>query len=169
MSGLNEQTIKEIATLVAQLVKEERHKQFLHEQTWRLKNTRLLLKNYDILKEHSMEIDTDIDMYLKDVFNQDDLKLRSLTGYKARTKKMMEYTDMMLKSYRTYAEKRDDAARRRYFTLLHMFITTDKWTFMEIADRFDVSEKTIQRDQKKAIEEFSIFLFGIVSLEEMVS
>lgn len=50
-----------------------------------------------------------------------------------------------------------------------MFITVDKLTFMEIADRFDVSEKTIQRDQKKAIEEFSIFLFGIVSLEEMVS
>ncbi|WP_171284675.1 hypothetical protein [Lactiplantibacillus paraplantarum] len=38
----------------------------------------------------------------------------------------------------------------------------------EIADYFNVSEKTIKRDQKEAIQEFSIFLFGIVSLEEMV-
>lgn len=169
MSGLNEQTVKDITTLVTEIVKDERHKQFLHEQTWRLKNTRLLLKNYDILKEHSLEIDTDIDMYLKDVFNQDDLKLRSLTGYKARTKKMMEYTDMMLGAYKRYTDKRDDAARRRYFTLLHMFITTDKWTFMEVADHFGVTERTSQRDQKEAIQEFSIFMFGIVSLEEMVS
>lgn len=168
MSELNEQTVKDITTLVAEIVRDERHKQFLHEQTWRVKNTRLLLKNYDILKEHTLEITTDIDSYLKDVFNQDDLKLRSLTGYKARTRKMMEYTDLMLSAYERYAKKRDDAAKRRYFTLVHMFIYPKKWTFMEVADYFNVTERTVQRDQKEAIQEFSVFMFGIVSLEEMV-
>ncbi|MFD1317318.1 hypothetical protein [Loigolactobacillus zhaoyuanensis] len=116
-----------------------------------------------------MEIDTDIDMYLKDVFSQEDLKLRSLTGYKARTKKMMEYTDMMIGAYKRYTDKRDDAAHRRYFTLVHMFTTEHKCTFMEVAEQLGVTERTSQRDQKEAIKEFSIFLFGIVSLEEMVS
>lgn len=166
---LDQKLITEVTKLVTSLVKEDRHKQFLHEKTWRVKNTRLLLKNYDILKEHTAEIDTDIDMYLKDVFDAEDLKLRSLMGYKARTKKMMEYVDLMLQSYYTYTHKRGDAAKRRYFVIMRTFICEQKMTLLEIADFLKVSEKTVKRDKQEAIQEFSIFLFGIVSLEEMVS
>jgi len=133
-----------------------------------VKNTKLLLKNYDILKEHSKDIDTDIDRYLKDVFNQDDLKLRSITGYKARTNKMMEYTDLMLAAYQSYANKRDDAAKRRYYIIRYLYVEPKKLTLIQIADRFGVTERTVMRDQKEAVKEFSIFLFGIVSIEEMV-
>lgn len=166
---VDQKLIREITKLVTDLVRDERRRQFKNEQTWRVKNTRLLLKNYDILKEHSRDIDTDIDRYLKDVFNADDLKLRSVMGYKARTNKMMEYTDLMLQAYKNYAKKRDLPVQRRYFVIQNMYINPQKWTFMKIADYFNVSEKTVRRDQKEAIQEFSIFLFGIVSLEEMVS
>ncbi|AYJ38892.1 hypothetical protein [Lactiplantibacillus paraplantarum] len=165
---MDQKSIQQITKLVTELVRNERKRQFANEQTWRVKNTKLLLKNYDILTEHSKDIDTDIDQYLKDVFSQDDLKIRSIVGYKARTKKMMEYTDLMLQAYHSYASKRDMAVKRRYFVIQNMYINPQKWTFMKIADYFNVSEKTIKRDQKEAIQEFSIFLFGIVSLEEMV-
>lgn len=82
---------------------------------------------------------------------------------------MMEYTDLMLQAYKSYAQKRDLPVQRRYFVIQNMYISPQKWTFMKIADYFDVSEKTIRRGQKEAIQEFSIFLFGIVSLKEMVS
>lgn len=166
---MDQKTIQQITKLVTELVRNERKRQFQNESTWRYKNTKLLLKNYDILKEHSKDIDMDIDQYLRGIFEPEDLKLRSIMGYKARTKKMVEYTDFMLDAYESYVNKRDDAARRRYFVIMHMFINRDKWTFFKIADFFDMSEKTIKRDQKLAIQEFSIFLFGIVSLEEMVS
>lgn len=154
---------------MTELVRNERKRQFANEQTWRVKNTKLLLKNYDILTEHSKDIDTDIDRYLKDVFSQDDLKIRSIVGYKARTKKMMEYTDLMLQAYHNYSQKRDDATRRRYYIIRHLYVEPMKLTLLQIADHFGVSERTVMRDQKEAVKEFSIFLFGIVSLEEMVS
>ncbi|KRK39968.1 DeoR family transcriptional regulator [Loigolactobacillus bifermentans] len=169
---LDEATLKEVTKLAAkagaEAAREQRHKEFLHENTWRLKNTRLLLKNYDVLKDHSIDIKTDIDMYLKDVFGEDDLKLRSITGYKARSEKMMEYTDLMLEAYKKCADKGGEEGRRQYFVLEHTFITARKWTARELANYFSTSDRTIRRDLKKSIENFSTFLFGIVSIEEMV-
>lgn len=166
---LDEKTVRVVTKLVTQLVREERHRQFLNEQTWRIKNTRMLLKNYDILQGYTQEVNTNIDELLREVFDKDDLKLRSIDGYKARTAKMMEYTNLMLEAYRTYASKRDERVQRRYFTLVHTYITPIKMTRMEIAERFYCTDKTIQRDEQDAIREFSLFLFGITSLEEMVS
>ncbi|WP_338208315.1 hypothetical protein [Lactiplantibacillus paraxiangfangensis] len=165
---MDQKLVHEITKLVADLVRGERKREIANEQTWRVKNTKLLLKNYDILKEHSKDIDTDIDRYLKDVFDQDDLKLRSIAGYKARTNKMMEYTDLMLAAYRSYANKRDDAARRRYYVIRYLYVEPSKLTLVQIASHFGVTERTIMRDHKEAVKEFSIFLFGIVSIEEMV-
>jgi len=166
--GLDQKLVIEITKLVTDLVRGERKRQFENETTWRVKNTKLLLKNYDIMREHSKDINTDIGHYLKDVFNQDDLKLRSIIGYKARTNKMMEYTELMLAAYRSYANKRDDAARRRYYAIRHLYVEPAKLTLIQIADYFGVNERTIMRDHKEAVKEFSIFLFGIVSIEEMV-
>ncbi|AVK62449.1 hypothetical protein C5Z25_12075 [Lactobacillus sp. CBA3605] len=166
---MDQKLVQQITKLVTELVRDERKRQFANEQTWRVKNTKLLLKNYDILTEHSKEIDTDIDRYLNDVFSKDDLKLRSIAGYKARTKKMMEYIDLMLGSYHEYVLKRGSAAKRRYFVINSLYVNPEKWTYLKIAEYFDVSEKTIKRDAQEAIREFSIFLFGITSLEEMVS
>lgn len=166
---LDEKTVRVVTKLVTQLVREERHRQYLNEQTWRIKNTKLLLKNYDILQGYTQEVNTSIDEILRDVFSKDDLKLRSIDGYKARTAKMMEYTNLMLDAYKSYASKRDVRVRRRYYTLVHTYITPIKMSRMEIASYFDCSDKTIQRDEQDAIREFSIFLFGITSLEEMIS
>jgi len=102
--------------------------------------------------------------YLKAVFNQDDLKLSSVASYKARTNKMMEYTDLMLAAYRSYANKWDGAARRRYYIIRYLYVEPKKLTLIQIADHFGVAERTIMRDQKEAVKEFSIFLFGIVSI-----
>lgn len=165
---LDEKTVRIVTKLVTQLVRDERRRQLQNEQTWRVKNTRLLLKNYDILKGYTQEVNTNIDELLRDVFTSNDLKLRSIEGYKARTAKMMEYTDLMLNAYESYAGKRDDRVRRRYYTLVHTYITPIKKSRTEIADHWDCTDKTIQRDEQDAIREFSLFLFGITSLEEMI-
>lgn len=165
---LDEKTVRVVTKLATQLAREERLRQLQHEQTWRVKNTRLLLKNYDILKGYTQEVNTNIDELLRDVFTSNDLKLRSIEGYKARTAKMMEYTDLMLDAYKSYANKRDERVRRRYYTLVHSYITPIKMSRTEIANYWDCTEKTIQRDKQDAIKEFSLFLFGITSLEEMI-
>ncbi len=66
--------------------------------------------------------------YLKAVCNQDDLKLSSVASCKARTNKMVEYTDLMLAAYRSYANKRDDAARRRYYIIRYLYVdSVNEW------------------------------------------
>lgn len=166
---LDEKTLQTISRLVTQLVSEERQQQLTNEKTWRVKNTKLLLKNYDILKGYTENVTTDIDELLEGVFSKNDLKLRSIEGYKARTVKMMQYTDLMLEAYRKYASVRDEKIKRRYYTLMHLYITPIKMTRMDIADHFYCTDKTIQRAEKEAVEEFSLFMFGVTSLEEMIN
>jgi hypothetical protein len=171
---LDEKTINLVTDLAAKAAveayKEEQHKKMLHDKKSLLRNTRLILVNYDIFKAHSAEMKTDIDMWLKDIFPDDELKIRSITGYKARSEKMVEYTNIKLNAYKTYIETQnlDESAHRRYFALEHRYITSKKWTSPEVADYFHVSEKTIDRDLKAAIQEFSFFLFGVVSIEDML-
>ncbi|QJU52048.1 hypothetical protein CK401_03027 [Lactiplantibacillus paraplantarum] len=158
---MDQKSIQQITKLVTELVRNERKRQFANEQTWRVKNTKLLLKNYDILTEHSKDIDTDIDQYLKDVFSQDDLKIRSIVGYKARTKKMMEYTDLMLQAYHSYASKRDMAVKRRYFVIQNMYINPQKWTFMKLLTILMCRKKPLSVIRKR---QFKSFQFSCLEL-----
>lgn len=165
---LDKQSLKEITKLVSDIVQGERKRQLINERTWRIKNTKLLLKNYSILKNYTQDVRFDIDELLKDTFSKEELRVRSIDEYRVRTAKMMEYTDIRLADYKRYASQSDEVIRRRYYTLIHTFITPTKMKRTEIASHWYCTDKTIQRAEQDAIKEFSIFLFGITSLEELV-
>ena len=136
---------------------------------WRLRNTKLLLKNYQLLVKHCNGIVNDLDYYENVIFDAEDLDLRTLMKYKARTKKMLDYFDTIWQSYSQFCKHKGGNVKRRYDVIDKLYVTANGLKTIDIATLYGVDESTIRRDEKKATEELSIFLFGIDSLEELTN
>lgn len=136
---------------------------------WRLRNTKLLLKNYQLLIKHCDEIVDDLEDYENVIFDPDELNLQTLMKYKARTKKMLDYFDSVWRSYYVYCKQKGGSVYRRFAVINNLYILENEIKIVDIAELHGVDERTIRRDEKKATEELSVFLFGIDSLEELAN
>lgn len=140
-----------------------------HHRDWRLRNTRLLFKNYRLLVKHCEEVVGDLEDYENIIFDPEDLNLQELMKYKARTKKMLNYFDTVWQSYSSYCTQKGEAVHRRCKVIEKLYIVNGSSKIVDLADLYGVDERTIRRDEKKAISEMSIFLFGIDSLEDLAN
>lgn len=136
---------------------------------WRLRNTKLLLKNYKLLDKHCSGIVDDLEDYENVIFDPEDLDLQTLMKYKARTKKMLNYFDSIWASYREYCKAQGGNVERRQKVIDKLYISGVGLRTIDVAVLYRVDESTIRRDEKKATDELSIFLFGIDSLEELTN
>ena len=137
----------------------------------RLRNTKLLLRNYNNFKMHcknaiytSKQVE---EMHIEDILDECDdiddegLYVNSIKRTHDRTYIIVKHINRMLQFYRYSAERDNDENAIRRFKAIEMFyISNKKMTYEEIAEAFFVSEKTISRDIKKAIEELSVLIFG---------
>ena len=137
------------------------------EKDWRLRNTKLLLKHYQMLQKHCEEITEDLEDYEEIVFDPAELDLKALMKYKAKTKKMLDYFDASFGSYRDFCKSKGYASARRCDVLYKLYISTDNFSKVKIAEFYNLDEKTIRMDEAKATEELSVFLFGIDSLADL--
>lgn len=136
------------------------------EKDWRLRNTRYLLTNYCKLKSHC---EITISSIQANSDNLKDIRVGSVEEYKAKTAKMMSYVDMMLKSYQGYCKSAGEASNRRWKVIDHKYLNTAVTPTNEaLSERIGVDERTIRRDEKKAVEEFSVYLFGISHLTDLI-
>ncbi|MGX7132362.1 hypothetical protein ACWOB3_07775 [Enterococcus songbeiensis] len=142
------------------------------KKDWKLRNTNLLLKNYRMLKRHCDGIVPALHEFENSIFDPEELNLEKLMKYKARTKEMLDYFDIMLSSYSQYCHDHGSAADRRYDVIFSIYITSDKnghKSKSQMAGLYNVDARTIDRDIKKAADELAIFLFGIDSLDDLAS
>lgn len=156
--------------IIAQAVLKENEKHQAKDNVpkdWRLRNTKLLLRQYRWLTLHCQEIVEDLDEYEEVVFDPEELNLRALMKYKAKTKRMMDYFDATWGSFYAHSKNRGKMAQRRADVLFKLYISTEEYKKVDIADIYGVDESTIRRDESKATVELSIFLFGIDSLNDL--
>lgn len=136
------------------------------EKDWRLRNTRYLLVNYRKLQSHCKASLEEIKLH-DDILK--DIRVNSVAEYKAKTIKMMDYVDMMLKSYESYCKEGGQATNRRWSVFKRKYLDSgDLPTNSTLANQHGVDERTIRRDESKAIEEFSVYLFGISHLTDLI-
>lgn len=130
-----------------------------------LRNTKYLLKNYRLLANHSK---IDIPKLEDDVpLSKYELSLYSLLGYRARSKEMIEFINQILEEYRHVCTSGSYEQNRRYEVISNLYINKSAVNRSKLAKRFNVDEQTIYRDERKAIDELSIMLFGIDALNDM--
>lgn len=168
-SGLTKHQLEIIAAAVLKEHQKQENKTKLSSKDWRLRNTQMLLKNYLILEKHCEGIVEDLENYEDVIFDPEELNLYTLMKYKAKTKKMLEYFNSTWGSYKNFCENQGVAAARRCDVLYKLYIDQEPYKKMKIAELYGVDERTVRRDERKATEELSIFLFGIDSLSDLES
>jgi hypothetical protein len=135
------------------------------EKDWRLRNTKLLLENYHRLKAHCLDIDQQIKEYEHTVFILEELTLESLMKYRLKTAKMMNHFDRMLRHYEVDCMNGSEEEQRRFKVIFYRYLSENRLTVQGICEMVNVEQGTVYRDMKLGINDISILLFGLLSLD----
>ena len=135
----------------------------------RIRNIKLLLRNYQNLKRHTDGIGDDIDLINEelelDEFGKNELLLESVRKSKYRTLAMITFVDKMLEAYKKLCEiSRNEEDLRSYQTLKLKYLDENRKTDKEIMEILCVSRRTIYRDIERACETLSMLIFGVDSI-----
>ncbi|MFU1797479.1 hypothetical protein ACM1RC_26675 [Paenibacillus azoreducens] len=163
---MDEQEIARIAAETAlEFYKKEQEKQNKLKRDRRLRNTKLLLRNYRKFKIHCTENIHELEE-LKDpdsfeYLDVDDLAIESIIKNKKRTAAMVRYIDRMLEIYRILSEKSKPEDLRRFKIMYDLYIADEEKTVEELSECHKIEKRSVYRDVNKACEALSSLLFGI--------
>lgn len=179
-------TKKEIAEIVESTVKvtiEQVEKQKVvkakSRQDKRLRNTKLLLENFSLLKDHvdnavydkkdviATEYKSAIDILdsLEDYDDPSDY-IQSIKDSVSRTKVIISHIDEMMKLYRIYCEESDKPEEvRKYQIMKKKYV--DNVSPADICEQEGVEQSTYYRDSRAIVKTLSALIFGIDGLSTM--
>lgn len=146
----------------------------------KLKNTRLLLKNYRrfvsfceqaTVSEKELEsatVEEILDKLYCTAYDEVTI-VQSILVSKKRTEIIMTHIKKIINFYIFDADSsKNDEKRRRAHILEDLYIKGKKQPAMSVlANRYHVSERQVHRDKNIAIEEIAIFMFGIDGIRKM--
>ena len=132
----------------------------------RLRNIKLLLRNYRSFVRHCKDIKLEIDILDEklelEYLDSNEFKIESIKRSKEKTLAMVRYIDKMLAVYKLMCEQSGRPEEvRRYETIYKMYITDKKMTAKEISALQSVAERTVFTDIEKACNDLSVLVFGI--------
>ena len=165
-------------------IEEERKKERKGRYDRRLHNTRLLLKNYRVLKHHALDavhtgaranevisenaVDILDDLESMGLRKVDDrLYIESIKPIQQRTRIIIEHIDEMLRYWRIDCEQSGrEEALRRYRIVVDTYISDDQMTAEELAQREHIEKRTVYKDIKAAMRPLSALIFGIDGIKQ---
>ena len=165
-------------------IEEERKKERKGRYDRRLHNTRLLLKNYRVLKHHALDavhtgaranevisenaVDILDDLEKLGLRTVDDrLYIESIKRSQQRTRIIIEHIDEMLRYWRIDCEQSGrEEALRRYRIVVDTYISDDQMTAEELAQREHIEKRTVYKDIKAAMRPLSALIFGIDGIKQ---
>ncbi|MDR1630079.1 MAG: hypothetical protein LBS36_07710 [Oscillospiraceae bacterium] len=142
----------------------------------RLRNTRLLLKNYRVFKSHAQgavykatqakEKAVDILDGLDEFSFDDGLYVESIKKSQQRTIIILKHIEEMLRYYQIDCEQsHKDEEMRRYRIIMDYYIQDDKKSAEEIAEKEHIERRTVYKDINIALKPLSALIFGIDSMK----
>ncbi|MGP9043359.1 hypothetical protein [Cytobacillus kochii] len=171
---LTEQQLKIITDVASQnAIKaylEYSEKQVQEKHDRRLRNIKLLLRNYRKFVKHCEDVKTDItelkEKFEIDYLDTDGFKIQSVLRSKKRTLTMVEYINKSLKVYKTMCDESDDTEDiRRYKVVYDLYISKEKILAKDIAARHSVHHRTIYKDIDSACKTLAVLMFGVDGVE----
>ena len=165
-------------------IEEERKKERKGRYDRRLHNTRLLLKNYRVLKHHALDavhtgaranevisenaVDILDDLESMGFRKVDDrLYIESIKRSQQRTRIIIEHIDEMLRYWRIDCEQSGrEEALRRYRIVVDTYISDDQMTAEELAQREHIEKRTVYKHIKAAMRPLSALIFGIDGIKQ---
>lgn len=146
----------------------------------KIKNTRLLLKNYRrfekacnqaVVTEKELESAT-VDEILDKLYctTYDEVTVvQSIIASKKRTEIIMTHIEKIINFYIIDADNsKNDEKSRRAHILEDLYVKGKKQPAMSVlAKRYHISERQAHRDKNVAIEEIAVFMFGIDGIRKI--
>ncbi len=162
---------KEIIQMTVEAVREYDAKQKKSRHDRRLYNTRLLMKNYNALKEHCEKSVSDLNVIeinnisaIDVIDSLDNLDkgtyIESIKRSNTRTKIMIDHIDSMLSLFEIYCNKTNN--NRKYRVLTAYYLNDLETKDISMNENIDI--RTCQRDLKFSIEKLSALIFGVDGL-----
>lgn len=153
----------------------ERKKEYSGRASRRLRNTKLLLRNYHMLKEHAEnsvfgrtqmeESATDILESMMSMYDNEVI-IESIKRSATRTAVIVSHIETMFGLYEVYCDKAANRyiEMRRYEVLWDLYMAEDTLSVREVAEKQHVSMDTVYTDRKMAIEKLTALIFGVDGL-----
>ena len=157
------------------MFKQERKKEQGKRANRRLRNTKLLLRNYHMLKEHAEnsvfgrtqmeESAMDILESMMSIYDNEVI-IESIKRSATRTAVIVSHIETMFDLYAVYCDKavNKHIEKRRYEVLWDMYMAEDTLSVKEVAKKQHVSRDTVYTDQRMAIEKLTALIFGVDGL-----
>ena len=148
----------------------------------RLHNTRLLLKNYRMLKEHfqnaiytfdeEMAAIEDEPGYLFKLLNNgtasDEVYIESIRKSATRTMITLQHLDRMLEIYAALCDTSPmESMKRQYRVMKARYLDEPQVSMLDIADREHIHKRTAEKDLDAAIESITALIFGIDAIKDL--
>ena len=148
----------------------------------RLHNTRLLLKNYRMLKQHfqnavyTFEEEQAVgDMKPGDIWKllnktapTEEIYIEAICKSATRTMIILQHLDRMLDIYAAFCDKSNmDSVKRQYRILKARYLDETQIPMTEIAEREHVHKRTAEKDLDSAIESVTALIFGIDAIKDL--
>lgn len=138
----------------------------------RLRNTKLLLRNFRMFKAHAenavfdaSQIDEnayDIIDLMSDRWADSEVFVASIKESVARTVTIVTHIETMLRLYEAFCEKSGNPEESRRNRVIHgIYIDDPPQTVKELADAYFVTTRTIYNDIDIACERIAALIFGI--------
>ena len=155
---------------------QERKKEQGKRADRRLRNTKLLLRNYHMLKEHAEnsvfgrtqmeESAIDILESMMSVYDNEVI-IESIKRSATRTAVIVSHVDTMFGLYEAYCNNAPnrDIEMRRYEVLRDMYMADNILSAKEIADKRHISKDSVYADLRVATERLTALIFGVDGLK----
>lgn len=174
LSSMQQEAARIGAKAALEKFEEEKKKLNSRAMDRRLHNTKLLLRNYRMLKDNSensiygrsqmKESAADILCSMMNMYD-DEVIVDAIKRTATRTAIIVSHIDTMLGLYKVYCDKSsNDLDRRRYEVIYDMYMTEQTLSVKEIAKKQNMSRESVYTDLKIAIERLSALIFGVDGL-----
>jgi hypothetical protein len=156
-------------------MEQERKKEHGQRAGRRLRNTKLLLRNYRMLKEHAEnsvfgrtqmeESAADILESMMSLYDSEVI-IDSIKRSATRTAIIVSHIETMFGLYEAYCDKAQNAEleRRRYNVVWDLYMAEQPMTTKEVANKMNISKETVYLDQNIALERLTALIFGVDGL-----
>lgn len=174
LSSMQQEAARIGAKTALEKFEEEKKKLNSRAMDRRLHNTKLLLRNYHMLKDNSensiygrsqmKESAADILCSMMNMYD-DEVIVDAIKRSATRTAIIVSHIDTMLGLYKVYCDRSsNDLDQRRYEVIFDMYMAEQTLSVKEIAKKQNMSRESVYTDLKIAIERLSALIFGVDGL-----
>jgi hypothetical protein len=168
---LSEKDLEIISRTALEFLEKQRETEEKKGRDKRLRNTKLLLRNYREFKAYAARIESkklqtedieNIDIKELLVFGEDIVK--SIKQTTQRTLVMVRHLDQALSVLKTVNEQEKSSGASKQYDILHERFVMGI-TIAELADVYGINERSVYKAIDAAAERLTIILFGVYGLK----